>query len=370
MIKFLDLQSQYQSIQNQINQGILEVLQSGEFVGGKYLQAFEANFAKEVGCSQALGVGNGTDAIEIALRAFDFEPQSEVILPANTFFGTLEAVCNAGLKPVLIDCGEDYCINPSLIPQAITPKTRAIIPVHLYGRMCDMSKIIEIAREHKLKVIEDCAQSFGAQIQINQQIKKAGNIGDCGCFSFYPGKNLGAYGDGGAITSSDSDFIQKCRSIANHGRAEDKYNHLCIGRNSRLDAIQAQVLNIKLNYIYHWNEKRKDIAELYQQTLSNISSIILPPLDIRDRSVWHLYVIRLTHHKAKTLLEYLANLQIQCGIHYPINLANLKATQKLNLTHCPNASSYQDHILSLPMGEHLTHQEIFQISQAITEFFG
>lgn len=363
VIKFLDLPLQYREIQREIDSAIFEVLQKGEFVGGEFVQRFQDEFAQEVGSEFALGVGNGTDAIEIALRAMDLPSQSEVILPVNTFFGSLEGVVNAGLKPVFVDCGEDYCIDVSLIEQAITSKTSAIMPVHLYGRMCEMQEILSIAQRFDLKIIEDCAQSFGAKIKINGELKTAGSIGDVACFSFYPGKNLGAYGDGGAITTSDKDLFNQAYSLANHGIRKNKYEHLQIGRNSRLDGMQANILRAKLKFIHQWNERRRDCAKIYQDLLSPYDECLkLPSMEGDSRNVWHLYVVRLEGKmkgKREELLEFLKEHEIECGIHYPFVLQQ---------DHNSRALQWSKEILSLPIGEHLGQEEIEKVCEILESF--
>lgn len=368
MIKFLDLQAQYLSIKKEIDSAILEVLSSAEFVGGKFVQRFEEQFALSLGVKYALGVANGTDAIELALKGLELPKNSEVILPANTFFGSLEGVINAGLKPVIVDCGEDYCISPLEIQKAITPQTSAILVVHLYGRVCDMPRILEIAKKHNLRVIEDCAQSYGAKIKINGEIKMAGSIGDVGCFSFYPGKNLGAYGDGGAISTNHKEVFELCTSLANHGRGEYKYTHKYFGRNSRLDGIQSAILSVKLRYIHQWNEIRKDNAEFYTSFLKDIPQIILPKMGERDENVWHLYVARI-EDKREEVMKFLSSKGIGSGIHYPFSLLELEVCKNLECTHpTPNAKKWSRDIFSLPMGEHLGREDIKKVAENMRNF--
>lgn len=363
MIKFLDLPMQYQQIKEEIDFAILEVLQKGAFIGGEFVRNFEQAFAKEIGSEFALGVGNGTDAIEIALRAMDLPLGSEVILPLNTFFGSLEGVVNAGLKPVFVDCAEDYCMDVSLIRSLITPKTSAIMPVHLYGRACEMEEILNIAQEFDLKVIEDCAQSFGAKIKVRGEMKTTGSIGDIACFSFYPGKNLGAYGDGGAITTSNLDFLNKAKSLANHGIGRDKYEHLQIGRNSRLDGMQANILKTKLKFIHQWNERRRQCAKAYGDILKTWDECLkLPIIDDWERSVWHLYVVRLEgklEGKREKLLDFFKENNIECGIHYPFPLKQDFDSRALK---------WSKDILSLPIGEHLGKEEIKKVCEILESF--
>lgn len=368
MIRFLDLQAQYFSIKKEIDSAILEVLSSAEFVGGRFVQKFEEEFASSLGVKYALGVANGTEAIELALKGLRLPRGSEVILPANTFFGSLEGIVNAGLKPVLVDCDESYCISPVEIEKAITPQTSAILVVHLYGRMCDMPRILEIAKKHKIRVIEDCAQSYGAKMKIGNEIKMAGSIGDVGCFSFYPGKNLGAYGDGGAISTNNQEVFSLCSSLANHGRGEHKYSHQYFGRNSRLDGIQSAILSVKLRYIEQWNEIRKNNAEFYVSYLKDLPQIVLPKMGERDENVWHLYVVRI-EGKRDEAINFLQSKGIQSAIHYPISLGDLEVTKEINNQYSTiNAKQWSRDIFSLPMGEHLNQKDIQKVSENIRNF--
>lgn len=358
MIKFLDLPSQYQKIKNEIDQVVLDVMERGVFVGGEYVENFERDVAQAIGCQYALGVGNGTDAIELALRAMNFQEGQEVILPSNTFFGSLEGIVNARLKPIFIDCDEDYCIDVDQIVQAITPNTVAIMPVHLYGRVCNMDKILQIAQDYRLKVVEDCAQSFGAKMKVDGKLKASGSFGDVGCFSFYPGKNLGAYGDGGLISTSDEELYVRASSLANHGRGQNRYEHLHIGRNSRLDAIQAGILSVKLKYIEQWNQRRRECAKLYCELLEDLSeALVLPKFNNDERNVWHLFVVRLRGKWKDQRDSLLANLKknnIECSIHYPYPLNPL-----------PRSEEWSRSIFSLPMGEHLSDEDIVEISRVL-----
>ncbi|PAF54446.1 hypothetical protein BKH42_00600 [Helicobacter sp. 13S00482-2] len=375
-IKFLDLAQEYNDLKTDIDRAILEVLESSSFVGGKALEDFELHFADFMGVKRCLGVGNGTDALEIAIKAFDFPKNSEIILPANSFIASIEAIINSGHKAVLIDCAEDFLIDIKCIQNAITAKTVAIIPVHLYGRACNMQEIMHIALENNLKVIEDCAQAHGAKSIVNEKIKNVGSIGDIGCFSFYPGKNLGAYGDGGAIISNQVALIEKCKMIANHGiNGQDKYDHKLLGSNSRLDGIQAAILNVKLKHLLACNHHREQIAQLYTKKLSKIPHIITPPPSLyEDHCVWHLYTIILKHipSKRNELKQYLQDNGISTGIHYPKALSQIKAIyENANciLHPCLRATKYSENILSLPIGNHIKDREVDYICEMIKKFY-
>lgn len=364
MVKFLDLYSQYKSIQNEIDHAIKSVITDTAFIGGKYVKQFEAAFAAFLGCGYCIGVGNGTDAIEIAIESLELPRGSEIIVPANTFIASSEAVTRSGYKVVFCDCNADnYTIDTDDVKRRITAKTSAVIAVHLYGHPCDMGALLAIASENKIKVIEDCAQSHGAEYKG----KMAGGLGDIAAFSFYPGKNLGAYGDGGAIVTNNNELAEKCRMIANHGRME-KYNHMFEGRNSRLDGLQAAILNIKLKYLNSWLEARRNVAALYRESLSGISEIILPVEEEWAKHVYHLFVIRT--NARDSLADYLKENGINTGIHYPISLPKLKAYSYLGQDiEDIKANKFDSQLLSLPMGEHLSSQDINTVCSAIKNYF-
>lgn len=365
MVKFLDLQAQYRSIKPQIDQAISDVLESGAFVGGKFLESFEKKLSQEIGVRYCLGVGNGTDAIELAFKALNLQQNSEVILPANTFFGSLEGVVNAGLKPVMVDCGDDYCIDVKKIEEMLTPQTSAILVVHLYGKSCNMEEILNLAQKHSLRVVEDCAQSFGAECCVFGEKKKVGSIGDIGCFSFYPGKNLGAYGDGGGICTNSKEIYQKAHSLANHGRGSEKYFHHLIGRNSRLDGLQSAILSVKLDYINQWNAHRIKVAKWYEEFLEEVPNLILPPSPKELENVYHLYVVRVGE-KRNEIVNKMQAMDIEVGIHYPIALPSLEACEDvLAQERCPKAMQFSKEILSLPMGEHLSKQQIQEVCEKL-----
>ncbi|PAF46708.1 hypothetical protein BKH46_06585 [Helicobacter sp. 12S02634-8] len=372
-VRFLDLHAQYKQLKPQIDALFADILRQGVFVGGEWVGTFESNFAAFTQTQGCVGVGNGTDALEIALKALDLKPKSEIILPANTFFASLEAVLNSGHKAVLVDCNADYLIDTNSLQEALTPNSAAIMPVHLYGRACDMGAIMDIARRYSLKVIEDCAQAHGAQSLWEGEPRSVGSIGDVGCFSFYPGKNLGAYGDGGGIVSKDPKIVQKCRSLANHGIQNNKYDHRLIGRNSRLDTLQAGILNIKLQALKTANATRAKIAKLYEQGLSQFDGIKTPASGgFIGNHVWHLYVICLVRGwegKRDIVMEYLQKNGIQCLTHYPKDLSSLEVVAShpdCRIFANTNAVKYAQNIISLPMGEHITQDHI----QYICEKFG
>lgn len=363
MVKFLDLKSQYECIKEEIDQAIKNVIYESAFIGGKYVTKFEEQFAEYQQAEFCIGVANGTDALEIAIESLNLPLGSEIIVPANSFIASSESVSRSGHQVVFCDCDEyNYTLSISSLKSKITPNTKAIIAVHLYGHPCDMDEILAVAQEHNLKVIEDCAQAHGAEYKG----KRIGSIGDIGTFSFYPGKNLGAYGDAGAIITNNQNLAKKCRMIANHGRIE-KYNHEFEGRNSRLDGLQAAILSVKLKYIDNWTETRITIADFYLENLKDIAGIILPKRETWAKQVYHLFVIRTKQRDA--LQQYLKDNGIQTGIHYPIALPKLKAYEYMNLNKEKSFANISDlELLSLPIGEHLNEEDLNKIIIALKSF--
>lgn len=354
MIKFLDLQHQYKSIKKEIDSKIFEVIQKSAFIGGEYVAEFEQNFAKFCDAKHCIGVGNGTDALEVSLWSLNLPKNSEVIVPANSFIATSEAVSRNGLNIKFVDCDEYYQMCPRSLENIISDKTSAILVVHLYGHTANMEEIVHISKQHNLKLIEDCAQAHGAKYKG----KSIGTFGDIATFSFYPGKNLGAYGDAGAIVTNDKDLASKCKQYANHGRSS-KFGHEFEGINSRLDGLQAAILNVKLAYLPSWIKRRNEIAELYLKNIKN-ADIILPKVNKDTSHVWHLFVIQ--HPQRDKLSEFLTKNNIQNGIHYPIALPKLKAYTFIEQkTDSFFACKVDKDLLSLPIGEHLTNKEVDQI---------
>ena len=363
-IPFVDLKTQYNKIKNEIDEAINNVIVNTAFIKGKFVQEFEENFASYCNAEHCIGVGNGTDALFIALKALNIAPDDEVIVPSNSFVATSEAVSMAGARVVFVDCDpHSYNIDVNLIESKINEKTKVIIPVHLYGQPANMPVIYEIAKKYDLKIIQDCAQAHGANFQ-GQPLMK---YGDILCYSFYPGKNLGAYGDAGAVVTNDDEIANRALMFSNHGR-KDKYNHEFEGVNSRMDGIQGAVLNVKLKYLDLWNDLRIKNALLYNQLLEEIP-IIQRPFSLPNvKHVYHLYVIRLKQRDE--LQSYLKNNNISTGIHYPIALPNLKAYKYLNHTpdDFPIASKYQNEVLSLPLYPDINEEVVKFVSQNIFNF--
>ena len=362
MIKFLDLNLQYLSIKQEIDDAISSTISKSEFIGGSEVTQFEQNFANYHNSKYCIGVGNGTDALEIAIEALNLPKCSEIVVPANSFIASAEAITRTGHKIVFCDANhDDYTINIESLKSKINLNTSAVIAVHLYGHPCDMDEILKLAKIHNLKVIEDCAQAVGAEYKNN----RIGSIGDIGCFSFYPGKNLGAYGDGGAILTNNEDLSVKCRMIANHGRI-DKYNHIFAGRNSRLDGIQAAILNVKLRYLDKWTERRIDIANEYLTGLHDHAKITLPVRKKWAKQVYHLFVIR--HPNRDYLSKKLYQLGVQTGVHYPTALPKLEAFNVRNsMIDLEFSCTSDSKLLSLPIGEHMTFKDVKKVVNLVID---
>lgn len=311
-VPFVDLKAQLPQVQNEITARINRVISDTAFILGEDTAGFEKNFSAYIGAPYAAGVASGLDALRLVLTAHDIGPGDEVILPANTFIATALAVTAAGAVPVLCDCNDYYLIDTGLIESKITAKTKAILPVHLYGQCADMDAVRAIAEKHSLFVIEDAAQAHGARYKD----QRAGNLSSAGCFSFYPGKNLGAFGDGGLITVQNKEIYQKLLMLRNYGQSK-KYYHDTKGVNSRLDTIQAAVLDVKLKYLDAWNHSRNEAAAYYTKCITDAGlPVHTPQISPDSTHIFHLYIIRTP--KRDALLSYLTAQNISCGIHYPI----------------------------------------------------
>lgn len=353
--------AQYLSHKTGIDAAIERVLNSGKYILGEEVNNFEKEFAQFIGTSECIGVGSGTEALHIALRALGIGPGDEVITTSHTAVATASAISLCGAKGVFVDIEADfYTIDPQKIAQAITNKTKAIIPVHIYGHACDMDKIMEIARSNNLYVIEDCAQAHGTLYK--QQ--RVGSIGDMGCFSFYPTKNLGAIGDGGAVVTNNKELAQKSKLLREYGW-ERRYTSSYEGWNSRLDEIQAAILRVKLKCLDTDNKKREGIAEFYRQSLT-LLPIILPKCGRHSSHVYHLYVIRLSDRDQ--LKDYLGKRDIQTSIQYPVPV-HKQMHYMDNNTKLPITEEFADEILSLPMYPEIETQELVTITAAIKDFF-
>lgn len=365
MIKFLDLHAQYLSIKAEIDEAIASVIRDTAFVNGPYVKKFEEQFAAYVGSQYCIGVANGTDALEIAIEALGLPAGSEIIVPGNSFIASSEAVTRNGHKVVFADVDpESYTLTAEAVKSKLTPRTAALVAVHLYGHPCDMGALLEVAREHHLRIIEDCAQAHGAEYES----RGVGSVGDIAAFSFYPGKNLGAYGDGGAITTNSEQLATQARKIANHGRIA-KYDHDFEGRNSRLDGMQAAILSAKLSHLEDWTNHRIRIADHYLAHLAGIPDLVLPIRKSWARQVYHLFVVRTS--RRDELKTFLAENGIESGIHYPIALPKLAAYDYIGQGSEDFFVNKTDRtLLSLPIGEHLTLNDVDHVIAAVKRFFG
>jgi dTDP-4-amino-4,6-dideoxygalactose transaminase len=366
-VPFVDLKTQYLSIKEEILKEINEVLDNTAYICGKKAKKFEEDFAKIHDLKYAVGLSTGTDALHVALHALGIKRGDEVIVPVNTYIATAEGVSLCYATPVFVDNDErTYNIDVNKIEEAVSHRTKAIIPVHLYGQPAEMDEIMRIAKKHNLHVVEDCSQAHLA----TYKGKKIGGIGIIGTFSFYPGKNLGAYGEGGAVTTNDASLYDFMYRYRQHGSIE-KYIHDYEGHNYRLEEIQAGVLNVKMKYIEKWTESRRRIADLYTKTFSqmNIGEVIPPCHPDYINPVYHLYVIRV--QKREQLIKYLNEKGVQTGLHYPLPLHMQKAYQHLNYKadDFPVAKKYAEEILSIPMYPEMTDKMVEYVCSTINGFY-
>ena len=365
-VPFLDLKVQYRQIENEVLPMVTEAMQNGAFIGGPQVAGFEAEFAAFCESRHCVGVGSGTDALRFALMAAGVDAGNEVITVPNTFIATTEAISQVGARPVFVDIDPQTCnMDPNQIESRISDKTKAIVPVHLYGQPANMDPILDIANRHDLVVIEDACQAHGALYNG----RKAGSIGFAGCFSFYPGKNLGAFGEGGAVVTQDEKAARTIRMIRDHGQSK-KYYHDMEGFNGRLDAIQAGVLRIKLRRLADWNESRRKNAAYYNQGLADIDGVQLPHESDLSRSVYHLYVIHTDQRDA--MQEYLADRGIATGFHYPVplHLQNAYTHMGFKEGDFPVAEKSARRLLSLPMFAELSTGQMDYVIDSIKEFMG
>ena len=363
-VPFLDLKAPYRELQAGMDAAYRRVMESGWFIHGEEVHAFEREFANYCGAKHCIGVGNGLDALHLILRAYEIGEGGEVIVPANTFIATWLAVSYAGAKPVPVEPDpRTYNLDPERIESAITPRTRAIMPVHLYGQTADMDPILAVAEKHGLKVIEDAAQAQGARYKG----RLSGRLGQAAGFSFYPGKNLGALGDAGAIVTNDDELAERVRMYGNYG-SQVKYYHEVKGYNSRLDEFQAAFLRVKLDQLEEWNRRRQQIAAFYLQNLAGLPGLTLPHVPDWASPVWHIFAVR--HPGRDRLQEYLKEKGIGTLIHYPIpsHLANAYRELGFSMGAFPISESLAATELSLPIGPHMDLDDAGYVVNIIQEF--
>lgn len=363
-IKFLDLNHQNKKIKKEIFKSIKKNIENSSFIGGKDLSEFQKEFANFLKIKFCLGVANGTDALEIAIKALNLKKNSEIIVPANTWISTAEAVLNNNFKVKFVDIDETHNICLEDLKKKINQNTSAIIIVHLYGNPANIDGILKLTKKHKLKIIEDCAQAHGAEYKG----KKISTFGDVGTFSFFPSKNLGCFGDGGCVVTNKKNIFLNMKKIANHGGLK-KNEHQILGRNSRMDNIQAGILRIKLKKLNQWIDTRNKQAKIYYEHLSHIKKISLIKVLKDTKSSFHLFVIKTI--KRNKLKNYLENEGISTGIHYPLSLPKIPVFKKKHYSYCRRMKSlkFSNQILSLPIGEHLSLKEIKYICNKIKFFF-
>ncbi len=360
-VPFLNLKAQYDAIADEVQQSIGEVMANCAFSGGPYVEKFEEEFAAFCGSRYAAGVGSGTEALWLVLLGLGIGAGDEVITVPNSFIATAEAITLCGATPVFVDIDQDsYTMDPALLESAITPRTRAIIPVHLYGQTADMDPILAIADRHGVAVIEDACQAHGAEYRG----RRAGSLGHAACFSFYPGKNLGAYGEAGGVVTSDEQLASRIRMLRDHGQSR-KYYHNVIGMNGRMDGIQGAVLSVKLKYLEAWNARRRDNAQWYRKNLSGLIAVKTPEEMAYARHVYHVFAVRTS--KREQMKEALHASGIECGVHYPvpIHLQEAYSASGKAPGSFPVAERCAAELLSLPMFPELTEHQIQYICQEV-----
>jgi dTDP-4-amino-4,6-dideoxygalactose transaminase len=365
-VLFLDLKSPYRELQAELDAAYHRVMMSGWYILGEEVARFEQDFAAFCGARHCIGVGNGLEALHLILRGYGIGPGDEVIVPANTYIATWLAVTYAGATPVPVEPDPRTSnLDPARIAAALSPRTRAIMPVHLYGQPADMSPILALARRHNLKVVDDAAQAHGAMYGET----RVGGMGDATGFSFYPGKNLGAMGDAGAVVTSDDDLADRVRVLRNYG-SRVKYENEVTGFNSRLDPLQAAFLTVKLRHLDEWNTRRRTLARRYQEALANVPDLTLPSAPSDSTPVWHLFVVR--HTQRNALQQHLNNAGIGTLIHYPIppHLAGAYTALGYQPGDFPITEELARTVLSLPMGPHLSETEQDQVIEALQTFAG
>jgi dTDP-4-amino-4,6-dideoxygalactose transaminase len=372
-INMVDLNGQYRKIRWQVNREIKKVINSSSFINGPIVKDFQNNLQEYLNVRHVIPCANGTDALQIALMALDLKRGDEIITTNFSFASTIEVILLLGLKPVVIDIDpKSFNINPSLIQDKITERTKAIIPVHLFGQSCRMEEILEIANKNNLQVIEDNAQALGSTYKFsNSQKQMSGTIGDIATTSFFPSKNLGCYGDGGAIFTNSDNLAYKMRGIVNHGMYE-RYYHDEIGVNSRLDSIQAAILNIKLKYLDKYNKRRQEAASLYNASFDRIDEIEVPFVESDiDSHVYHQYTLKINNGKRDELADHLQKNKIPFGIYYPLGFHEQKAYKQefISDNDFPETNKVKDQVISLPMHTELTKKQIKFITNTIISFF-
>ncbi len=368
----VDLRGQYLKIKDEIDERIQQVFETTSFINGPAVHTFQANLEKYLGVANVIPCANGTDALQIALMALDLEPGDEVIVPSFTYVATAEVIGLLRLKPVMVEVDPNtFNVTAEIIEKAITPKTKAVVPVHLFGQACDMEPIMDVARRHGIYVIEDNAQAIGADYTFSDgTVKKAGTIGDIGTTSFFPAKNLGCYGDGGAMFTNNDEFAQKLRMIANHGQTK-KYYHGMIGVNSRLDSIQAAVLDVKLKHLDEYALARNRAAEYYDEAFAKIEELQTPVREENSSHVFHQYTIKVTNGNRDELQSFLSDKGVPANIYYPVPLYEQDAFKQYVVEDfgLPITERLCEQVLSLPIHTEMDETLLEYISETVESFF-
>ena len=367
----VDLKKQYERVKVDIDKAVLDCIGSTKFINGPEVQTFKKNLEKYLNVKHVIPCANGTDALQIALMALGLKPGDEVIVPSFTYVATAEVIALLNLTPIMVDVDpESFNITAQIIEEAITPKVKAIVPVHLYGQNANMEEILAVARKHNLFVIEDGAQSIGADYYFsNGRVSKSGTLGDIGCTSFFPSKNLGCYGDGGAIFTNNDELAAQIKMIANHGQRK-KYHHSVIGCNSRLDSLQAAILNIKLKHLDRYSESRKSVAQFYDNAFNQCGDLVTPKRMKHSNHVFHQYTMKVKGGKRDALKQYLADHQVPSMIYYPIPLYDQDAFKNFYLGEPHhNTEALCQEVLSLPIHTEMTTVELTYICKTVLEFF-
>ena len=372
-IQMVDLKGQYKKIQEEVDQAVLEVIRSAAFINGPTVKSFQANLEQYLGAKHVIPCANGTDALQIAFMALGLKPGDEVIVPAFTYVATAEVIALLRLKPIMVDVDPDtFNITADIIEAAATPNTKAVVPVNLFGQSCDMEPIMEVAKQHNLYVVEDNAQAIGADYTFSDgHSQKTGTIGHIGCTSFYPSKNLGAYGDGGAIYTNDDDLASMLRMMANHGQNK-RYYHAHVGVNSRLDSIQAAILDIKLRHLDAYAETRRAAAAHYDQAFANMEQLVVPVRQHNSTHVFHQYTLKVKDGRRDELQAYLKEKGLPSMIYYPVPLYEQKAYKGLSdrqVDSLPVTDQLCKDVISLAMHSELNQEQLEHITETVKSFW-
>lgn len=372
-IQMVDLMAQYRSMQEEVDEAVLSVIRSGAFINGPAVREFQSGLETFLGCNHVIPCANGTDALQIAMMALGLEPGDEVIVPAFTYVATAEVIALLRLEPVMVDVDPDtFNITADIIEAAITPRTKAVVPVHLFGQSCDMEPIRQLAKKHGLHVVEDNAQAIGAEYTFSDgRVARTGTLGDIGCTSFYPSKNLGAYGDGGAINTDSDELAAKLRMVANHGQ-QRRYYHDVVGVNSRLDSIQAAVLNCKLRRLDGYATRRNAAADYYDRALGGIEELTTPVRQPNSTHVFHQYTLKVSGGRRDDLQVFLKDRGVPSMIYYPVPLydqAAFRGTAANEVSFLPVTDQLCKEVISLPMHSELEEATLAHITEAVSAFF-